>query len=67
MTVEKRQDDKVANGGSFVRPPRTTPAFRACVTLELDFDLANYLGNFILDQRCENTALVALAWQLVGK
>ena len=42
------------------------PAFSAKVVVELDFDLANALGNFILDQRCENPALQALAWQLVG-
>lgn len=48
-------------------PPRVRkPAFTAKVVLELDFDLANALGNYLLDKRCENPALQALAWQLVG-
>ncbi len=42
------------------------PAFVAKVVVELDFDLANALGNYLLDTRCENPALQALAWQLVG-
>lgn len=42
-------------------------AFKAFVTLELDFDLADALGNFILDNKCNNTALLALAHKLVGE
>ena len=42
------------------------PAFVAKIVIDLDFDLANALGNFILDKQCENPALQALAWQLVG-
>lgn len=42
------------------------PAFTAEVVVHLDFDLAEALGNFILDRECSNSALVALAHRLVG-
>ena len=42
------------------------PAFlvRHRVELELDFDLALSLGDFLLRNHCENQAIVALAHQL---
>lgn len=42
------------------------PAFTAEVVVHLDFDLAEALGNFILDRECPNPALIALAHRLVG-
>lgn len=41
------------------------PPFRCRTVIELDMNLANALGNFILDSKCKNQALVALAFKLV--
>ncbi len=62
-SVDEREsrDSRDARDG---RPQRKS--FHAEVVVHLDFDLANYLGNFILDQQCNNPALLALAHQLVG-
>lgn len=43
-----------------------TPAFKVEVVLRMKFDLAFALANFILDNDCENKALLALAHLIVG-
>ena len=57
-----------ASGQYRDRQPRRDkpPAFTALVTLNLDFDLAFTLANFILDNKCTNPALVAMARQITG-
>ncbi len=54
------------NGQTKERERRNKEAFRIRMMLELDLDLANALGNFILDSRCTNPAIVAIGHQLVG-
>lgn len=44
------------------KPPAFT--LRCRVELELDLDLATYLGDYILSRKCDNPAAVALAHQL---
>lgn len=46
--------------------PLKKNSFKLSVNLEMNTDLAIALGNFILDNNCQNPALLAIAHQILS-